>query len=262
MKRVSMRLAVFVVGSILFAPVLYGAVPSSLREGGWYIDDMSKSTVQNFFSYFTYEGLQRSSLSAWTTRNDSWWTGVDWYDWSYYTGHGCAIAGGGYGFYGITTYGGATCINLLDAGNNSNGGYGRRLKYLVLHSCETVASPFDDPDAPTRWLEEPGSIFDGLHILMGFRTQTDQDNGLNIADEMGYFLNVDYPTVIVWNWENAVETYGDPVDPWMDQYAMYSAYADGHFYEAAYSSFWDVYGVSQSASYDNPSLYAMWSQPE
>ncbi len=251
-----------VVGIALFLPTPSGAVPAGLREQGLYIDDLSKTTVQNFLGHFSYEGLYPSRTAYWTTSNNSWPTGVDSYDWVYYTGHGCPPSGGGFGYYGLTTYNSANCVNLLNAGNNSNGGYGRRLKYLVLHSCETVASPWDDPDAVSKWLQEPGSIFDGLHILMGFRTQTDQNNGLNIADEMGYLTTVDYPTLIIWNWENAVDTYGDPNDPWIDEYSIYTAYSPGHFYEAAYSSFWDVYGGSQSGSYDSPSLFAIWSQSE
>jgi hypothetical protein len=260
MKRLSMGFAGFAALALL-GPAASGDVPASLREGGYYIDDLSKSTTRNFLNHFSYEGLNRSHTVYWTTSNNTS-PGVDYYDWSYFTGHGCTTSGGKYGYYGVTTYGSANCVNLLNAGNNSNGGYGRRLKYLVLHSCETVTSPYDDFDASSKWLQEPGSIFDGLHILMGFRTQTDQDNGLLIADEMGRLTVTETSTLIVWNWMNAVDTYGDSTDPYLDEYSIYTAYSPGHFYEAAYSSFWDVYGGSQSGSYDSPSLYAMWSDSE
>lgn len=260
MRTRSIGFAVFV--AIAFSvPVATGAVPASLKESGYYMSEpASRPTVQNFLNHFTSEGIFQSRTAYWTTGNNTS-PGVDAFDFVYYTGHGCPIAGGKRGLYGITSYSGA-CINLLDAGNNSNHGYGARLKYLVLHSCETVPASTDDYDAATKWLQEPGSIFDGLHTLMGFRTKADQNTGLNIADEMGYLVNIDYPAILVWNWSNAVDTYGDSTDPYLDEYSMYTAYYPGHFYEAAYSSFWDVYGGSQSQSYLSPALYSMWSDAD
>jgi hypothetical protein len=258
MRATLIRYAAFM-SIALFLPDAYGAVPPGLREEGLYIDDvLSQWTTASFMVHFTSEGQYQSQTRYWTTRNN-WWPGVDWFDWVYYTGHGCSTTGGNYAWYGVTMYNG-DCVDLLSAGDSSHGGYGNRLKYLVSHSCETVASPYDDWQAISKWLEEPGSIFDGLHILMGFRTQADMYTGLNIADEMGRLLNEDYPTLIVWNWMNAVETYGSP-DGYLDEYSIYAAYLSGHFYEPAYSSFWDVYGGSQSGSYDSPSLYAIYSVP-
>lgn len=227
----------------------YADIPAGYYEGGMYIDDpMSTQTTLNFLNNFTYELNYATNASNWTTSNDSSPYGVDWYDFAYFCGHGYP--------YNIMMYGG-DYVDLRNAGNNNNSGYGLYLKYLVLHSCQTVPSPIDIADPWTPWLGEPGGIFDGLHVLCGFRTNAGKSSGLNIASYMGN-LTYNHSNTVVNNWINAVDTYGN--SDGTDEYCLFSAFRDGYLDNPTYDSWYDVYGVSASENTVDPNLWCVWSE--
>jgi len=228
----------------------YGDVSGAgYEEGGMYINDpMSPATTLNFLNNFTYEKNYATIASDWTTSNDSSPYGVDSYDFAYFCGHGYP--------YNIMMYNGSY-VDLRNAGNNSNSGYGSDLEFLVLHACQAVPSPIDVADPWTPWLSEPGGIFDGLHILCGFRTNAGKSSGLNIANYMGY-LTFHQSGYVVDNWINSVNAYGNTDST--DEFCFYSMFRSGYRFNATYDAKYDVYGGAVCLDTTDPALWCYWSE--
>jgi hypothetical protein len=225
-------------------------VPARYNEGGACSAEFLDAGAA-FVSYFDAPKRYYYTYAPnWTTKNNISPYGVDRYDFMYYNGHG--------GPYQIKMAD-ESWIDLRTAGSSNNNGYGDYyLKFLVLHSCQTVPSPIDVSDWGTPWLQEPGGIFDGLHILLGFRTYASgDDHGYNILYSMGNLTSNCSGTVIS-NWINSVDTYGAPDD--QDEYCIMSAYRDGHFDDPTYDSWYDVYGVQHCVNTTNPDLWCVWSE--
>lgn len=149
-------------------------------------------------------------------------------------------------------------LDLRNAGDNSNNGYGtNNLEFLVLHSCSVVPSPIDVTDWWTPWIGEPGGIFDGLHILMGFRTEASYSNANMIASYMGELTN--NQSGRVWeNWVNAVNTKGASGS--RDEFCFMSAFRTGYSENPSYNAAYDVYGSSISYDTSDPQLWCFWSE--
>ena len=94
------------------------------------------------------------------------------------------------------------------------GDYNERVKWMILYSCLVVASPltesnwwgpFVDPDGSG---DEEGDVFDGLHMFLGFRTNSYVSPAVSVTsawvdwiNQGGYLLD---------EWFDAIDTYGYP----------------------------------------------------
>ena len=224
-------------------------IPTHYEEGGLCTtnDPPSPGVVWNFIQHFTYEQYFLTIEREWTTRNNTAPRGVDSFDFLYFCGHGRP--------YEIKTNEN-NWVDLRTAGDNSHNGYGNSdLEFLVLHSCSVLPSPIDVGDAFTPWLAEPGGIFDGLHVLLGFRTDASYAADEQIACFMGDLT--ENQTGRVWeNWVNAVNTYGIS---YYDKFCLFVAYRHGHFDDQAYDAYYDVYGGSVARDTTDPGLWCYWS---
>lgn len=229
---------------------LFAEVPSSSREAGLctHHDDQSADVTWNFIQHFTYEKWYYTLAHNWTTSNNDYTWGVDGNDFSYFCGHGSP--------YSICMDAG-DAVDLRNAGNNSNNGYGDYLGYLVLHSCSVVPSPIDVGDAFTPWLGEPGGIFDGLHVMMGFRTSASGSNDNMIASYMGQLTK--NQSGRVWeNWVNAVNTQGAAGIE--DAFCLFVAFRPGYYDNPTYDAYYDVYGGSVCYDTNDPQAWCYWSE--
>lgn len=221
-------------------------------ECAYYAADTNlQNTTTQFFQNFT-QGIERTSytyVSDWTTGNNAYPAGVDYYDLVVYAGHGSQNY--------ITTMNGG--VDLSTAGNNSNEGYGLWLKVLLFYSCRVVASPIDVADWATPWLNEPGGIFDGLHVLCGFRTDMGIDPSWNMANYMGQ-LTYNHSGTVVENWINSVETYGMPWVEDRDNWCVMAAFRNGYYDDPAWDAYYDVYGISMCNNSTDQNLWCGWME--
>jgi hypothetical protein len=99
-------------------------------------------------------GESAGSVYYFTTNNDSYWDGAD-------IGYVCAH--GNQWLFALSNG-----IVYLD--NLSNGWGDTDLEWGILYSCLVVASPLEVASWWQPWIIESTDVFDGLHIVNGFRT--------------------------------------------------------------------------------------------
>jgi hypothetical protein len=74
---------------------------------------------------------------------------------------------------------GSSVVNIEDIPSTGYGaGSGGRLKFWVLHSCEVIPSNTDYPADPYSSFDVWWSVFNGLHAVMGYRTEMWIDDGV------------------------------------------------------------------------------------
>jgi hypothetical protein len=226
---------------------LIADVSSSYEEVGYYDDDPDcKPVVNSFLQYFDYELFTLTLSSDWTTGNNDSPYGVDIYDLVFYCGHGNRWL--------ISMYGSAT-VDLRNAGNNSDGGYGLDLEHLLLYSCLVVPGSLEVSNWWTPWISEPGGIFDGLHMVCGFRTEATKVYANTIANYIGYHTFHQNNTLFN-NWRNGTMTYGSTSST-LDKCAMIFLYDSSDSSKCAHT---DTYGGSVCVDHDPSStlLVGMW----
>lgn len=221
------------------------ALDPSWEEAAFYDNEpAAESSTSAFISYFSGEMREWTIAPDWTTNNNDTPYGVDTYDLVYFAGHGNVY---------LIAMNGDGAVDISTAGDNPQGGYGMDLEFLILQSCLSVPSLEDDPNAWGRLCGEPNGIFDGLHILMGFRTLTYLASYTPIAHYMASVLAAQSMRVID-AWWNAVDSQGDQ-STGIDMLSMYSLW-DGN--DPNYCAQNDVYGQTYCYDRDSGALWNHW----
>ncbi|MBN2534375.1 MAG: hypothetical protein JXB88_15930 [Spirochaetales bacterium] len=226
---------------------LIAEVPAYYEEVGYYDDDPDcRPVVDSFLKYFDDELFLGTLSSDWNTGNNDSPYGVDTYDLVFYCGHG--------DWWEIQMYGSSE-VDLTNAGNNSDGGYGLDLEHICLYSCLVVPSSIEVSNWWTPWINEPGGIFDGLHMVCGFRTVATKAYANTIANYIGYHT-YNQNNSLFNNWRNGTMTYGSTA-PDEDKCCMIFLYDPDDSSRCAHT---DVYGGSVCTDHDPSSTYlvGMW----
>jgi hypothetical protein len=148
------------------------------REIGGYVDRAEDRFVRNVWNFVkNFQGWQTIGSHRyqevqyyWAEPfefNSSHQSFIDKMDLAYVAGHGSA-------YYIQTNQSTSTGVDLRYSpayGDLANGG---DLEFLIIESCNTVASA---PEA-SNWWTPWTSIFQGMHQLVGFRTLSNSDNGI------------------------------------------------------------------------------------
>lgn len=163
--------------SLSVAPATYGGD----REIGGYVDRAEDRFVRNVWNFVkNFQGWQ--SIGSHRYQEVQYYWGepfefdsdhqdfVDKMDLAYAAGHGNS-------YYLQTNQANSDGVDFRNCpayGDLTNGG---DLEFLIIESCDTVASA---PEAPASgdWWTPWTSIFQGLHQLVGFRTLSNSDNGI------------------------------------------------------------------------------------
>lgn len=94
------------------------------------------------------------------------------------------------------------------------GDYNERIKWMILYSCLVVASPltestwwgpFVDPDGSGK---EEGDVFDGLHMFIGFRTNSWVSPAVSVT--RAFVDGINTGGYLLDEWFDAIDTYGYP----------------------------------------------------
>jgi hypothetical protein len=172
LKRGS-RLVIFV--GCLFLATSNIAVRAAGKEGGYAgtKDQGHDEVVYNFLKHFSYEQYYYARTFQFGDYNNQ---RVDAMDIAIFAGHGNQ-------WFISTTDGG---VDLSSVGSSLNWGWGdNNAEFVVFESCDVVPSPIEVSDWWTKWVQEPGGSFDGLHQALGFRTLSWQSTDQDITDDFG-----------------------------------------------------------------------------
>ena len=164
------------------------------EEGGYVDRRVNPTFVYNFLKHFNYEQYYWSANYMWTNRNNYY---VDNMDFAFYGGHGSPFH-----HYGEN-------VDLTRAGYSSHKGYGDRdAEFITFYSCKVVPSPIEKPGNrwATPWTQKNG-VFDGLHMVTGFRTNAYIAPSEAVANKFG--LRVASHQKVKWAWFNAIWEHGN-----------------------------------------------------
>ena len=148
------------------------------QEIGGYVDQAEDRFVRNVWNFVkNFQGWQTIGGNRyqkvqyyWAEPfefNGSHLSYVDKMDLSYVAGHGSA-------YYIQTKKSTSTGVDLRNSPGYGDLAHNGDLEFLIIESCNTVASAPEASDWWTPWT----SIFQGLHQLVGFRTLSNSDNGI------------------------------------------------------------------------------------
>jgi len=178
------------------------------EEGGYVYnhgEDRFVDNVYNFLKHFPYEQYYWAQHWQFGSSNNYY---VDAMDFAYYSGHGNNL------FLGMGPGSSSPqYVDIRTAGTTSNGGWGDRdLEFIVFQSCKVIPAPIDVADWWSEWVG-PGDVFQGLHMALGYRTNSYSGNGISnnfanrvaggqavqpawfaaVNDERSWWLGSDYP---------------------------------------------------------------------
>ena len=179
----------------------------SLYVGGFYGTDHGNTLppVQAFINtmancgHYT-GGPYAANVDDWDCYNNAIPNGIDWWDFVFSCEPGAP-------WYFVVDNGG---VNLDSAGfgDCADGSWGDYYaNWVVLYSCQVVCSPIEKgADWPDVWIDrDPVAVFDGLHILNGFRTNAYVSPAVTVATQYG--TAICNGGEILTEWFNAVWTY-------------------------------------------------------
>jgi len=156
---------------VLAGPLGYSA---DFKEGG-YVGTAGQghdTVVYNFLKHFSYEQYYWAIPSQFTTNNNN---RVDAMTIAFFAGHGSP--------WSILCQ--STSVDLKTAGTSSHKGWGNvASKFVAFESCKVVPSPIETSDWAYPWTK-PGGVFDGVHQVIGFRTNSWQSSDQDISDYFG-----------------------------------------------------------------------------
>ena len=151
------------------------------REIGGYVDRAEDRFVRNDWNFIkNFQGWQTIGSNRYQYVQYYWGEPfefnanhldfVDKMDLAYVAGHGS-------GYYIQTNQSTSDGVDLRNSPGYGTLRTGGDLEFLIIESCDTVASA---PEAPASgdWWTPWTSIFQGLHQLVGFRTLSYSDNGI------------------------------------------------------------------------------------
>ncbi len=170
------RKAVVWLALILTFLALAGPVGAVDRLEGGYVGSRTEgdatTPVWNFIKHFSYDQYYWAETFQFGSYNNE---RVDKMDFSYFVGHGSP--------WSIKCQ--ATWIDLDTAGSTSHEGWGdRNALFVTLHACQVIASPLEVGDWYSAWTNADG-VFDGVHQVLGFRTNASQSCDQDISDYFG-----------------------------------------------------------------------------
>lgn len=166
-------------------------------EGGYVgskTEGDATTPVWNFIKHFSYEQYYWAETFQFSTYNNE---RVDKMDFSYFVGHGSPWA--------IKCQ--STWVDLTTAGSSSHKGWGNRnAEFVTLHACQAVPSPLEVADWYSPWTNA-GGVFDGIHQVLGFRTNASMSCDQDISN---YFGSRIHAGGLVWqSWFDAIWLYGN-----------------------------------------------------
>jgi hypothetical protein len=162
-------------------------------EEGGYCGTISTdpTCVYNFLKHFSYEQYYYAIKSQFGSNNNN---RADEMDISFFSGHG--------NNYRIVTNDGT--VNLNTCGSTSHKGLGDDdCEFFIAEACQVVPAPPDRSDWASGWFND-NSIFDGLHMICGFRSNASTGTDAAIANYFG----------------NKVANSGKILDSWLDAIAV------------------------------------------
>ena len=189
----TVRLALILTFLVIAGPV--GAVD---RWEGGYVGSRTEgdatTPVWNFIKHFSYNQYYWAETFQFGSYNNE---RVDKMDFSYFVGHGNP--------WSIKCQ--STWIDLDTAGSTSHEGWGdRNAEFVTLHACQVVASPLEVADWYSAWTNADG-VFDGVHQVLGFRTNASMSCDQDISDYFG--SRIDSGAAVWQSWFDAIWLRGD-----------------------------------------------------
>jgi len=165
------------------------------KEGG-YVGTSGEghpTVVYNFLKHFNYEQYYWAEDFQFTSYNNY---RVDGMTFSIFAGHGSP-------WYILCQSNG---VDLSSAGSTSHKGYGdKNCKFVAFESCKVVPSPLEVSDWASNWTNTNG-VFDGVHQILGFRTDSWQSTDQKITN---YFGSRIHNGAAVWQaWFSAINKKG------------------------------------------------------
>jgi hypothetical protein len=186
-------------------------------EEGGYAGTIGKGDVDCIWSFLQHfpreqgEQFVYAENYQFTGRNNEF---VDNHDIAMFSGHGQAFEIKVWQDYPTS---GDTWVDLASAGSGADYGFGDHdLEYLVFQSCYTVPSHLETSDPVGPWVKDRGHVADGLHQILGFRTQATMAYDQDITYWFGYWISQTDSTgqgkyYIIDSWLWAVREKGDPL---------------------------------------------------
>lgn len=159
------------------------------EEGGYAgtIDKGDVDCVWSFLQHFPrseYEQFLYAKDFQFADRNNEF---VDNHDFAIFSGHGRSFEIKVWNDYPVS---GDTWVDFTSAGSGNDYGYGDYdLEYIVFQSCYTVPSHVETSDPTGPWAKNRGHIADGLHQILGFRTQATTAYDQDITYWFGYWVS-------------------------------------------------------------------------
>ncbi len=200
-----MKFAKLVTTIVLFVCICAPAFPTWI--GGYYGTDWgnTKPPVDAFINTVAGYGHTTGGPSAgyvdnWNCYNNNIPDGIDWWDFVFSCEHGAPwqflVNDGTVDLYGA---GFGTCA--------AQGWGDYYANWVVLYSCQVVCSEVERPnDWWAPWTnKDPEEVFDGLHILNGFRTNAYVSPAVTVSTQ--YANAICNGGQILTEWFNAVWTY-------------------------------------------------------
>ncbi|HEV7237883.1 MAG TPA: DUF6345 domain-containing protein [Thermoanaerobaculia bacterium] len=178
---VARRHRVLVLAVFLILPALL-AFAADHEEGGYAgtKGEGHDTVVYNFLKHFTYNQYYWTTEWQWHSGNDE---RVDAMDIAVFGGHGSP--------WSIKTISG--WIDLSTIADTGAWGWGDTdADFIAFESCKVVPGDIDKADWWTKWVQEPNGAWDGVHQIMGFRTDSYQSTDQDVTDYFGARVRANY----------------------------------------------------------------------
>ncbi|UCH92896.1 MAG: hypothetical protein JSV88_21745 [Candidatus Aminicenantes bacterium] len=207
-KQGRLRMVEFLIALVLVIGISFPA--HSVWVGGYYDGADTgncRPVVEAFLNNINasvIEGPFEGRVANFDSDNDNWNSnppGFDWYDFGFVCAHGNQ--------WRFEMVNGMVNLNSAGFGSSAAQGWGDDfLEWVVLYSCLVVASPLENPQPNwwSVWKDDPNDVFDGLHILNGFRTNAWVPPAQTVASQYARKLN--NGEYILYAWFDAVTQYG------------------------------------------------------
>ena len=165
---------------------------SATYFGGYYGTDWgnTKPPVTAFintvsgYSGHTTGGPTAANMSNWDCYNNSNPSGIDWWDFVFSCEHGNP--------WKFWVNDGVVDLDSAGFGDCAAGSWGDYYaNWVVLYSCQVVCSPIEKGASgwDDVWIDrDPVAVFDGLHILNGFRTNAYVSPAVNVSTQYAHAI--------------------------------------------------------------------------
>jgi len=185
---------------ILLFSLTFSGISLALEEGGYVGKNKTgnhfDTIVYNFLKHFDYDQFYWADKRIFVSNNDNY---VDDMDIALYAGHGNK---------GIIEMSNSEIVRFQKAGSSTHLGYGDSdLEILAILSCKVVPAPIDDSKWWEIWIgNENTDVFDGVHQILGFRTNSKHSTDIDQANYFGQKVSQNRPVMA--SWFEAIQKYG------------------------------------------------------